>query len=46
MLVFFSTTPLPVWLMLTLKAAALVATGLHFKKQVMTLLLARSAPSQ
>jgi O-antigen/teichoic acid export membrane protein len=46
MLVFFSATPLPLWLMLTLKAAALVATGLHFNKQVMALLLARSAPSQ
>jgi O-antigen/teichoic acid export membrane protein len=46
MLLFFSATPLPFWLTLTLKAAALVVTGLHFKKQVMALLLARSAPSQ
>jgi hypothetical protein len=45
-LVFFSAAPLSFWLTLTLKAAALVATALHFKKQVMTLLLARSAPSQ
>jgi O-antigen/teichoic acid export membrane protein len=45
-LVFFSVTPLPFWLMMTLKTGVLITTGLHFKKQVLALLLARSAPSQ
>jgi O-antigen/teichoic acid export membrane protein len=45
-LVFFSVTPLPFWLMMTLKTGVLITTGLHFKKQVLALLFARSAPSQ
>jgi O-antigen/teichoic acid export membrane protein len=46
LLLFFAVAPLPFWLMLTLKAAVLVATGLHFKAQILALLLARSAPAK